>query len=81
MKAAGSGVATRPGAKQRVPLHCNIRHHVIRINRGTMFSVGSAPRLYLGNRNASPTVRVDSLQRSLEIVRGQTDMPESEVAV
>jgi hypothetical protein len=60
---AGSGVAKRSGAKQKVSLLRNTSYYVTYINRGTVFSVGSVQNLYL-----------DCLERSLREIL-QADRP------
>jgi hypothetical protein len=40
----GSGYAMRSHTKQTVPLQWNASYHITQINRGLLFSVGSAPR-------------------------------------
>jgi hypothetical protein len=45
-RAAGSGVAMRSVTTRTVPLQWNTWYHTTHINRGKVFSVESAPRLY-----------------------------------
>jgi hypothetical protein len=56
-RAAGSGVATQSGPSRTVPLQWNTWYHATHINRGRVFSVASAPRLYHSNDQVVEWVR------------------------
>jgi hypothetical protein len=68
-RVVGNGVEMQPGARQTVPLQLNMWYHVIHINRGTVFSVGSVQRLYLENRNISQTGLSQESKESLQADR------------
>jgi hypothetical protein len=72
MRAMGSGVAIQSSTKWTVLLQRNKRYHATHINRGTVFSVGSAPRLI-----TQPTELVSSeindLQRGREAVNMEVE--------
>jgi hypothetical protein len=70
-RAVGNGVATWSGTRQTVLLHWNTWCHAAHINRGTVFSIGSTPRLYRSTDAVS--CEIGNSQQSHEAVNTEVE--------